>query len=130
MVLAFFEASPYKELGYAEDRVQQLITLFEETTSKRLCLLWLKDDKPKGLLAGVIETSLFSWTPFASELVFWVDEDARKSRAAVSLVGAYEYWAKAAGCQYVTLVDLMGNLHDYYTRKGYELRERTYLKRF
>lgn len=126
---AFFNHSPYQTLGIDEDRILAVIHDFL-TGSKleRLVLLWLADEKPVGILAAATQVNLFNNQRYAGELIWWIDEEHRKSKAANEMRLAYEYWAKQVGCQFCTLVDLMGNLKTYYKRKGYEPRESTYLK--
>lgn len=130
MALAFFHASPYKPLSVDEDRIEELIDVFfQSRPTDRITILWVEDGEPRGLLAAVAETNLFNYQRFAGELIWWLDPDHRRGNAANKMVEAYEYWAKnKAGCSTCSLVDLMGNLDKYYTRKGYERRETTYIK--
>ena len=130
MSMDFFYASPYSELGVSEDRVEELIQLFLDSKVKdRIILLWVKE-KPVGILAATAETNIFNRFRFAGELIWWIDPEHRTGRAASEMLKAYEYWARQAGCQSAALVDLMGNLDNYYKRKGYERRETSYLKVF
>lgn len=130
MALDFFHASPYQPLGVDESRVEEFIHAFLQSgPTDRVTILWMADRKPVGLLAATAETNLFNRQRFAGELVWWIDPTHRKSKAAPRMMEAFEYWAKyRAGCQFCTLVDLMGNLDNFYKRKGYERRETTYLK--
>ncbi len=132
MALAFFNASPYKPLSVDPDRIEELIDVFfQSKPTDRITILWVADGEPRGLLAAVAETNLFNYQRFAGELVWWLDPEYRRGHAASKMIEAYEYWAKEkAGCQSCSLVDLLGNLDKYYTRKGYERRETTYLKVF
>ena len=88
------------------------------------------DGKAVGVLAAIAEQNIFNRDYVAAELMWWVDPAHRKGKAAEKLRQAYEYWAKHIGCKTCALVDLLGNLDNYYKRKGYERREASYLKVF
>ena len=66
----------------------------------------------------------------AHELAWWVNEEARGSRAAILLVKAYEAWAKEQGATVETMSDLMVNttVERMLTRMGFQASERTYAK--
>lgn len=129
MALDFFNASPYKPLGVSERRVDELCYAFVAAPrNQKICFLWEADGKVSGMLAAAAEKNLCNDEYMAGELVWWIDSEQRKSKAAAQMIDAYEYWALRVGCQICTLVDLLGNLDKYYQRKGYERRETTYLK--
>ncbi len=129
MAKAFFEASPYVEFGVDDSRVEELIHVFlQDGQDNKVLILWTADGKPVGVLAAAAETNLFNNQRMAGELIWWIDPEHRKSKAAGEMLKAYDYWWKTLGCQFGTLVDLMGNLDVYYKRKGYRRQEATYLK--
>lgn len=129
MAVDFFNASPYHDLGVDHGRVSELVTAFLTADLKdKIVILWTKE-KPVGVLAAVAEQNIFNRFRFAGELIWWIDPDHRKTKAAEEMRQAFEYWAKTNGCQTATLVDVMGNLDVYYKRKGYNRRETVYLKR-
>lgn len=131
MAMAFFKASPYKDLGIEEKKVNALIDSFlMSDKNDKIILLWLVDAQPVGILAAMAEQNLFNTQRFAGELIWWIDPPHRRSKAAEEMRKAFEYWAKLVGCQSASLVDLMGNLKRYYTRKGYTAGETVYLKVF
>jgi RimJ/RimL family protein N-acetyltransferase len=128
MALSFFDASPYSNLGVDEDRVEVLISTFLEAPKEdKIVLLW-ETDRPVGMLAATAEVNLFNNRRFAGELIWWIDPEHRKTKAAEEMRKAFEFWAAKVGCQSVCLVDVMGNLDVYYKRKGYDRRETAYLK--
>lgn len=129
MALAFFQASPYAPLGVDEARVEGLIEAFLDAPKEdKIVILWIADNRPVGILAGTAETNIFNWSRFACELMWWIDPDHRRTKAAEEMRSAYEFWAQKVQCQACSLVDVMGNLDKYYTRKGYDRRETAYLK--
>jgi hypothetical protein len=85
-------------------------------------------EKPVGILAATAEPMLFNKTKIACELIWWIEPEFRRSRAAEKMRQAYEFWAKKVGCTSCSVVDHEDTLDKYYTRKGYERRETAYLK--
>lgn len=128
MAVAFFEASPYKPLGVSEKRIDDLIfTFLTAKKTEKLLLLW-DNNGPVGVLAAAAETNLFNYEKMAGELLWWIDPEHRGLKAASQMLDAYEYWSTKIGCQFCSMVDLLGNLDLLYTRKGYERRETSYIK--
>lgn len=129
LALDFFYASPYQPLGVSEKRVEDLIENFLQADIKDNVLLLWCDPEPVGVLAALANTNLFNEQRIAGEVIWWIDPKYRRSPAAKEMLGAYEYWWKnVAKCQIGTVVDLMGNLDKYYTKKGYSRRETVYIK--
>jgi hypothetical protein len=97
-----------------------------------IILLYFKEDTIKGVLAGLAHKMLFSDTKVASELCWWVDEDARGIES-LELIAAYEFWAQKVGCDLVTMANLTGDvgtrLDKYYKRRGYTSLETAYGKK-
>lgn len=129
LALAFANASPYKDLGIDEERIDDIIVTFLQSDKRdRIILLWMKDGKAVGILAGMIETNLFNMKKMAGDLMWWIDPEHRGGRAASEMMKALEYWARQRQCQILVMVDLLGNLNKLYTRKGFIQRETTYMK--
>ena len=95
-----------------------------------LVLLLVEDSRPVGMLVGGVSSPLFSKDRVATELAWFVEKDFRKSKGSLSLLSKYEAWAKERGCSFVTMVDIdtLSDLSSLYTRKGYILTEKTYVK--
>jgi hypothetical protein len=133
MAVSFFLASPYAPLGVDKERVSELITAFLTAKPEdKIVLLWIdeKTNKPVGVMGATAEMNIFNYYRFACELMWWINPEHRKTKAASKMLQAYEFWARKIGCQSCSLIDVMGNLDTYYKRKGYERRETTYLKEF
>lgn len=88
-----------------------------------------------GQLVGCIGASAGAtyFTPqlIASELFWWMDPQARNSRAALQLLKALEQWAMDKGCTLLAMVDIAlmtSNAPHIYQRKGYQLAERSWIK--
>lgn len=130
----FFDNSPFVGLTefdevIASDTAKNIIGGRKEDG---IILLYLKNGEIKGVLAALAHTMMFSNTRVASELCWWVDEDAR-GRDSLELIEAYEFWAHRVGCDLVTMANLTGEtgerLDKYYKRRGYTPLETAYGKR-
>lgn len=128
MALKFAAVSPYSELPIEQEKIEELILSMLKDRNKTIIVLYMKDDKPVGMLAGMTSEMLFNRELLASEVIWWVEPEHR-SRKSFALKEAYEYWAKRVGAKYIQ----MSNLNDkrveqFYERTGYKLTERAYLK--
>lgn len=84
-----------------------------------------------GFLAGQASPFAFGPHRLASEIAWWINEDARKAGAGNELIEAFEYWANTvAECSMVSLTSLDDSVGKYYEKKGYKLYERAYMKEF
>lgn len=114
-----------------EDKVR---VLFEEYISnpsiKIIILACDTQNKPIGLIVGAKTQMYFSDVEFAGELIWWVDEEYRRSRAAIDLFKAFEFWSKKVGAEVVTVVDTVQTtpLTNFYMRNGYHLAESVFIK--
>lgn len=81
------------------------------------------------LVAGLV-TPMFSDDIVSSELAWFVSPIHRGSSDSMRLLSRYEKWAKKKGCKFITMVDIdsLNNLEDIYSRRGYKLTEKTYVK--
>lgn len=68
-----------------------------------------------------------SGEPTASEIMWWVEPDARGSGVRLFRVG--EAWAKATGATVIQMIAPSPEVERFYTRVGYEPVERTYQRR-
>lgn len=130
----FFDASPFNGLTDFD------VVIATETATKiiqgekenGIVLLYLKEGVVKGVLAGLCHQMFFSKDKVATELCWWVDEDAR-GRDSLELISAYEFWAEKVGCTITTMANLTGTtgerLDKYYKRRGYTPLETAYGKK-
>lgn len=95
-----------------------------------LILVLEVDKEIVGMLVGATAAPLFSKDLIATELAWFVEKPYRTSRPALKLFKKYEEWAKESGCKFITMVDIdtLADLGDLYTRKGYTMTEKTYVK--
>ena len=115
--------------GYAayadETRMKELAEDFLTADPSQKIVLLYED---KGMLGGVVTPFLFGTVKIATEVVWWVDPDHRKSEIGMKLLEAFEFWAKKVGCGLISMVGLDDNLDKFYVRNGYRLSERAYVK--
>lgn len=124
MALSFLENSPYKTYG-DEANIRNLVAkVLEGDGSSSVIILHGED----GMIAGMVSPFLFGAQTVATELAWWVNEDKRGTKIGAELLEAFEYWAGAVGCNFISMVSLDDSLGKYYEKKGYTLSERTYIK--
>lgn len=95
-----------------------------------LMLVVQKEDRVVGVLGALLAPSFFSTETSAVELLWYMQPDARDGRAALRLINHYETWAKNKGVRIVAMNDThnLADLQKLYERKGYQLKEKTYIK--
>lgn len=95
-----------------------------------LVLVWEEEKKLVGMIVGGIASPLFSRDKVATELAWFVEKEHRDSKGSLKLLLEYEKWAKQKDCTFVTMVDIdtLNDLGKLYSRRGYTLTEKTYVK--
>ena len=88
------------------------------------------DDGVNGYILGVYTDHPFNNAKVAAELGWYMTKAKRGGIQAIRLVRAFEGWAKDMGADYVAMCDVIGlsDLENIYTRSGYALTERTFMK--
>lgn len=89
-------------------------------------------EKIVGVAQAVKYTNYFSDAPMGIELFWWVAPEHRGGSAAVRLMDAMERWADDEHCVAFAMVDIThinSAAPRIYERRGYELCERTWIKR-
>lgn len=110
--------------------MEQLITGWE------FIALVSSDAHENGNLNGMLCASLMPWlgdssVRFATEICWWIDEDARKKGIGKELVKAYIELAQSAGASKVTMMAFeefgAEELGKFYESLGFRLNERQYI---
>ena len=106
--------------------------------SRELALNFIKGDKKEriillyddiAMLVGMATPFVFGKALVASELVWWVEPQARNKEIGRALLEAFEYWAKEkAGCGFMTMSCLDNSVAKFYESNGYKLYEYAYFK--
>lgn len=130
----FHEESPHKEFSAFdwETSAELITTYLVAPKTEKIVILAETDDRIFGIIAGAIVPIFFNKNDKrAYEIVWYVEPQYHKTRDALRLLGAYEYWAAKMGCQTVSSATMGHNekLSRYYTKKGYTLLEESYVKR-
>lgn len=132
MVYKFWASTPYGNVALEESKAFDLIATFIEKPVDRIMILAMDGDKPVGFIAAVASETLLTRDKLAHEMAWWMEPEYRKSRVALELVQAYEFWAKKVGCKLIQMstveTDQVEKISKYYSRKGYRLIERSFLK--
>lgn len=101
----------------------------------RCLVLLMCDDEYVGFLCGEVGymSRYFQTEPIASETLWWVRPDHRKSGKAKEMVEVFETWAKYAGCTFITMSnqanEMMDRVGKFYVDSGYTKLEESYMKK-
>lgn len=130
---AFFLSSIYKDKEYDTDKVNGLLIEYLFDPTDRVIILGLLEGKPVALFAAAVQQILFNDSRIATEVLWWVDAEHRRSGLGAKLIEAFEYWAiEIAKAEYTQLTSLVDDSSDtldkYYQRIGYQPVEKAYLK--
>lgn len=132
----FYEASPYKgKVQWDYNKLKRTLKAIINCESE-VGTIFVAEDQTgiHGMLACMGVEPFFSSDRAATEVMWWVSPSHRGSGMAQKLVEAYEGWARYHGypmAQMVLLDALKGSSVDkYYTKKGYTLTEKAYIKVF
>lgn len=133
LIFAFLADAFLKESGYSLTmNPDKLLANFDHSLSvPDIEIFFLEvDGSVVGMLVGAISQPLFSDDRMATELAWYITPEKRGGREAFHLINAYEEWAESQDCSYVTMVDIdtLNSLEKVYTKKGYTLTEKTYVK--
>lgn len=133
LVLKFFMKTQYGHLPVDLDSTRVLIRQFiDRNYPDTVCILWQKEGKITGILAGQISTIPLLGRKIAVECLWWVDPEVRGTEAGKQLLDSFEHWAGLRGAdmiQMMSLPDSTGKLLSrYYRSRGYRLTEVTYTK--
>lgn len=98
------------------------------TDADRLCLV-LDANGVRGTLVAQAGPHHFSPVKVATEIIWWVDPDARGIEA-LRMLRAYEDWARERGCAFAAMVGLGADpvVGRTYEIRGYAPAERHFLK--
>jgi GNAT superfamily N-acetyltransferase len=123
MILKFAENSPIAD-QVSEDKLSALIENFISNGQDKIILL----HGEAGLIAGMVTPFIYGNGLVATELVWWVEPDKRKSSVGKELLKAFEFWANKIGCKFVVMSSLDEEVGKFYEKNNYVLRERSYIK--
>lgn len=133
MAKSFFLSSIYSDKEYDDDKVNDIILELLHDPTNRVIILGVLEGKPIAQLAATVQPLIFNTSRIATEVLWWVDDDHRRSGVGQQLIDAFEYWAtNIAKADYTQLCSLNGDMVDpvgkHYEKIGYTLIEKAYLK--
>jgi GNAT superfamily N-acetyltransferase len=132
----FYRSTCYNgRLPYDPKKVRKIYTSVI-TGDQSQATIFIKDDAwgcPCGMLFALATELPFTSVPSAIEMVWYVQEDFRKSRVGLELLRAFEEWATLCGYPVVQTgavgaPDEIKQLDNFYVKKGYSPGERYYYK--
>lgn len=88
------------------------------------------DGEVVGFLVGTISTNLFSPDVVGSELGWFILPEFRDGRTGLKMQRMFEDWCKEKNAKLIAMADIdpLQSLDKFYTRKGFILMEKTYVK--
>lgn len=100
--------------------------IFNNSDHSKVCLVLTElGDLPVGYIFAILTPGFLTNDIIANELGFYCERPGQGPL----LIKAYEDWAKAQGATKITLTSHnTDRLDNYYSRKGYNLVERTFVK--
>lgn len=132
MCIKFLKFSPYGNLPYDIHKIEDsFYSLIEDKNISIVLLSTDTYDIPKGMLAIKLGGLPFSGATVAHEVVWWMEEEDRKTRQAIEMFKAAEYWAQKVGAAYMQFSSLSVSdegVDRFYTRQGYTMTEKAFLK--
>lgn len=127
MAREFWQYMPYDE----EYEAERTTEMFELALSYNLLLVFDKDGKAEGFIAGVMGPLLASTkAQMAIELAYWINPAHRG--VGVQLLRSFEKAAKEQGAKYCSMMAMEGSNPEIaeriYTKLGYAKTETSYTK--
>lgn len=111
---------------------KKLFDSFDEAiiNPELLALVYQEENKIVGFLFAGIASPPFSSTRVAAEMAWFVLPEYRGTKNSFRLLHAFEYWGEKEKCDFLVLNDVhtLNDLGTLYTRMGYTLTEKTYVK--
>lgn len=128
MLKAFHQESAYRDVPLDEEMLKLSLG---KTSKEGICLLAFDDDKPAGLVGGLLYGLWFSKKAMtAQELFLWVNPESRGRGVGSGLHREFEAAAKERGADYVVMMSLDDmNADKIYKRGGYSVAEKNFFRR-
>ena len=130
MILArnFHKDSGYR-MEFSSDKFLSLFDFMVGDTN-HCVLVYERGGRVQGFLFGMVSYPHFSDDLIANELGWFVSKEYRGSLSSLKLVLEYEKWAISKGCSFISMSSIEGlsNTDKIYSRLGYNLAERSYIK--
>ena len=129
LVEEFLNESSYSIIDI--ERLNQTIDQYLRTPEKIVIFVYQEGSGPIGLIAGQITHSPFTNELTASEQVFYIKKEHRGTKLAIKLFLYFEAWAEQKGASKITMTSLASSpssLDNFYTKLGFSLAEKAYIK--
>lgn len=130
MSKAFHESSPYSHYPMNETKVRAIFDTYLKDPSSVIVVVAYKEDIAIGCIVAVRTELYFSDVVTAGEIIWYVQETFRKTRAGLLLYKAFEEWGRRVGARVLQGVNTEGttDLVRYYSHKKYSKAETVYIK--
>ena len=131
-----YTVSPYISLvTFDPERITTMIHSLINLGVNHSMILYAEDNDTGdiiGILAATSTFTLVGLEPIAAELMWWVSEDAKKTRLALQLVKGLEFWARKLKLSGIAMSNMENNYtkstEKFYSILGYRRTESTFFK--
>lgn len=134
MSSAMKDSPYYNKITFSPDRAKATLRGLIDSGKERALTLIAEDSDGRivGIFLAMVSYTAFGLEPVATEVLWWVAPEARKTRLGFLLVTAFEMWGQKIGAKRLVLGS-MNNEHSksiekYCTKHGFSHTETTYLK--
>lgn len=133
LVLRSLSESIWKEEKIDIARLTMVIQSFTESSNdSRACFIAKQGDEVIGLLAASITADTILGKSMASEMMWYVTPEHRRSKVTHNLLDLYEKWAKKQDVECITMAHYCNEteplLSRVFEKKGFKRMEVTYIK--
>ena len=127
MAQHFLASTPYGA-DAGGDAIGRLVDLLVTRPDLGCGFVMASDTGLVGMIGVVLFPHLLSGACTAAEVVWWVEPEARTTRAGVQLLAAAEAWARRQGATIFQMGSWNDDLDRFYARRGFHPRERLWEK--
>lgn len=128
LVIQALQDGVYAEEEYNEDFIYNMINLY--MTHPHYTAYILEDNgEDVGIIMGFYSPSFTVKGSIATEHLWWVREDYRNKTSAAKLFKLFEDWAVSKGATHIAVSCYDNDVSKIYTKRGYKLMEKTYVRK-
>lgn len=129
MLIKFKDESPYSKVSTNIDKINSIVSdALQGDKERQIIILGKYNNDIKGLIIGTINDLPFSDDKIASESIWYVEPEYRKTGIGYQLYEAFEYWATKLGIKVLHSAAPNDKLEEFYNKKEYIPLERVYIK--
>lgn len=129
---SFHNETPYGDIPLNVDSLRNLVSGLIKSDRNQSIILVDEEQDFRGFIAATKTPFLVTGAMVANEMFWYVKPEYRGTRVGLTLMDAFEFWAKRVGCTHCQLTtsqtEYADKLNKLYQRRGYHIAEHVYLK--